>query len=344
MANAVYQPSILSASLGRAWHHDLHRKLSQAAADGFKGVEIFYEDLEYEARRKFGTSSPSSEQLIEAAAGVHETCQSAGLEVIDLQPFLFYDGLLDRAEHDRLIEKIHVWFKIAKALMTRTIQIPANFLPAEKLTGDFNVIASDLRKLADLGLMEEPQVRFAYENLCWSTHVDTWEKAWKICKMVDRPNFGLCLDTFNIAGRVWADPTSPDGKTPNAHVDLKASIEAMVREVDLTKVFFIQVVDAERLASPLVEGHPFHVDEQPARMSWSRNARLFIYEEDRGAYLPVEDVARALIDDMGYKGYVSMELFSRSMSEEGREVPKQHSQRGIRAWEKLKERLQLDVK
>lgn len=340
---ATYQPAILSASLGRAWHHDLHQKLNQAAADGFKGVEIFYEDLEYDARRKFQTENPGPEQLIETAAGINKTCESAGLEVISLQPFLFYDGLLDRAEHDRLIDKIHVWFKIAKELKTTTIQIPANFLPAEKLTGDFNVIADDLRQLADLGLKEEPRVRFAYENLCWSTHVDTWEKAWQVCKMVDRPNFGLCLDTFNIAGRVWADPTSPDGKTANADADLRASVEAMVREVDLAKVFFIQVVDAERLASPLVEGHPFHVDGQPPRMSWSRNARAFMYEEEeRGAYLPVESVAKALIHDMGYTGFVSMELFSRTMSEEGSEVIKQHSQRGIRSWQKLKERLQLD--
>lgn len=183
---ATYQPAILSASLGRAWHHDLHYKLNQAAAAGFKGVEIFYEDLEYDARRKFQTESPSPGQLIEAAAWIHKTCQSAGLEIIALQPFLFYDGLLDRAEHDRLIEKIHVWFRIVKELRINTIQIPANFLPAEKLTGDFNVIADDLRQLADLGLKEEPQVRFAYENLCWSTHVDTVEKAWQICEMVDR--------------------------------------------------------------------------------------------------------------------------------------------------------------
>lgn len=28
---------------------------------------------------------------------------------------------------------------------------------------------------------------------------------------VDRPNFGLCLDTFQITGREWADPSEPDG-------------------------------------------------------------------------------------------------------------------------------------
>jgi 4-hydroxyphenylpyruvate dioxygenase len=126
---------------------------------------------------------------------------------------------------------------------------------------------------------------------------------------VDCPNFGLCLDTFNIADRVWGDPTSVTGKTANADADLKASIEQRVRTVDLSKVFYIQVVDAERQTTPLVKGHPFHVDSQPPRMSWSRNARAFAYEENKGAYLPVEYVAQAIIHQMGYKGVISMELF-----------------------------------
>ncbi|PVI05543.1 xylose isomerase-like protein [Periconia macrospinosa] len=288
---ATFQPAIMSASLGRAWLHDFETKVNEAGQHGFKGIEIFYEDLEY--------------------------------------------------KHDELIEKIHFWFRIVKELKTTTIQIPANFLPADQLTGDMDVIVGDLRQLADLGSKENPQIRFAYENLCWSTHIDTWEKAWEVVQRVDRPNFGLCLDTFNIAGRVWADPTSPDGKTPNADEDLKKSISQMVQQVDLKKVFYIQVVDAERMDSPLVEGHPFHAAGQPARMSWSRNARAFAYEEDRGAYLPVEDIARAIIYDMGYTGFVSMELFSRTMSEEGKHVPAEHAQRGIASWKKLVDRLDL---
>ena len=66
-----------------------------------------------------------------------------------------------------------------------------------------------------------------------------------------------------------------------------------------------------------------------------------MYEEDRGAYLPVEEVARVLIHEMGYKGYVSMELFSRTMADEGKHVPDEHAQRGITAWRKLSERLLL---
>ncbi|CAI6299838.1 unnamed protein product [Periconia digitata] len=338
---ATFQPAIMSASLGRAWLHDLDVKIKEAGKQGFKGIEIFYEDLEYAAKKFSGNEKPTSEDLVGAARQVHAMCQTSGLEIIGLQPFLFYDGLLDRQKHDELIEKIHVWFRIVKELKTETIQIPANFLPADQLTGDMDVIVSDLRQLADLGLKEEPQVRFAYENLCWSTHIDTWEKAWEVVKQVDRPNFGLCLDTFNIVGRVWADPTSPDGKTPNADEDLKNCISQLIQQVDLKKVFYIQVVDAERMTSPLVEGHPFHTPGQPARMNWSRNARAFAYEEDRGAYLPIEGLARAIIYDMGYKGYISMELFSRTMSEEGEHVPGEHARRGIASWEKLVDRLGL---
>ncbi|KAJ5496903.1 hypothetical protein N7463_008890 [Penicillium fimorum] len=315
--------------------------MSQASKAGFKGIEIFYEDLDYFARAISKNQNPTSNQLLQAAGKIHSICQAYGLDIITLQPFLFYEGLKDRAQHAKLIEKMKLWLQLAKCLNTNTIQIPANFLPADQLTDDIDIIVADLRQLADMGAAETPTVRYAYENLCWSTINDTWEKVWDVVKRVDRPNFGICLDTFNIAGRVWADPASPTGKTSNADSDLKESLERMVAEVDVAKVFYLQVVDAERMESPLVPGHPFRVEGQPARMSWSRNARAYMYEEDRGVYLPVEEVARAIVSGLGYKGWVSMELFSRTMAEEGQHVPDQHAQRGIACWKKLQQRLQF---
>jgi 4-hydroxyphenylpyruvate dioxygenase len=340
----LFRPAILSASLGRAWLHDFDEKARQAAEHGFEGIEIFYEDIEYLAKKLHTTEEPDTDQLLLAANHMRQLLDKLKLTVIGLQPFLFYEGLLDREQHARLIEKIKVWFRIAKVLETNTIQIPANFLPAEQLTGDMDVIVEDMIELADRGMQQDPPVRFAYESLCWSTHIDTWEKSWDVVQRVNRPNFGLCLDTFNIAGRVWADPASPTGKTPNANEDLQASIDLLVRQVDLNKVFYIQVVDAERMESALVKGHPFHNEGCPPRMNWSRNARTFLYEEDRGAYLPVEGIARALIEDMGYKGFVSMELFSRTMGEEGKDVPREHARRGIVAWKRFVKRLDLENK
>lgn len=189
-------------------------------------------------------------------------------------------------------------------------------------------------ELADLGLRENPPVRFAYEAVAWGTYLDTWASAWSIICAVNRPNFGMCLDTFHIAGREWADPTSPSGKNPNADSDLAASLARLVKTVDAAKVFYVQIADGERLASPLVKGHELYVEGQPARMTWSRNCRVYPYEE-RG-YLPVVDVARAFFHDgVGFEGWVSMELFSRSMAEEGEGVPGELARRAVVAWRAL---------
>jgi 4-hydroxyphenylpyruvate dioxygenase len=335
-------------SLGRAWHHPLKGKLQQASTAGFRGIEIFHEDLEYFARALSGSENNNdaplpSTQLIAAATEIRKLCSTLNLSIIGLQPFLFYEGLLDRAEHAKRIEKLHVWFEIVDALDVDIIQIPSNFLPAAQLTGDIDTIVDDMVEVADLGAKRSRRIRFAYENLCWGTHVDTWEQAWEIVRRFDRENFGLCLDTFNIAGRVWADPASPDGKVENADEALDASLKRLVKVVDVSKVFYVQLVDAERLEASLIEGHAYYAEDQPARMSWSRNARCFMYENERGAYLPVEKVARAIVGGLGYKGWISMELFSRTMSDSRPGVPEEHSTRAIRSWGKIVDALALDV-
>lgn len=325
-------------SLGRAWVHSLPEKLARASEAGFQGIEIFYEDLEY-AAKTYGEASPAN--LLQAAYEVKKACDSHGLTIIGLQPFLFYEGLKDRQDHAVKIKKLKLWFQIVKIFDTDIIQIPTNFLPADGITDDLDVIVQDMAEVADLGLRENPPVRFAYENLAWGTYIDTWDGMWEVVQRVNRPNFGCCLDTFNIAGRVWADPASETGKTADADRDLKASMERLLRTVDVKKVFYLQVVDGERMASPLVEGHPFYVQGQPARMSWSRNARLFLYEQEKGGYLPSVDVARTVLKDLGFKGWVSMELFSRTMADPDPSVPHTHAQRGIKAWDTLREELNL---
>lgn len=341
-----YKPAIASMSLGRACVHGLENKISQAAAAGFRGVEIFYEDLEYFARTLAGITTdmtPSANQLVAAARQVHKLCEQNALEIIGLQPFLFYEGLLDREQHSKLIEKLHVWLDIADALGTDLIQIPSNFLPASQLTADVDVIVADMVETADIGQARTRPIRFVYENLCWGTHVDTWEAAWEIVRLVDRPNFGICLDTFNIAGRIWADPEVEGGKSEGADERLQASLARLVEVVDVRKVFYIQLVDAERLEAPLDGSHPYYGQGQPARMSWSRNARCFMYETERGAYLPVEEIARTIVHELGYRGYVSMELFSRTMADPDPTVPHTHAQRGIKSWAKIVKNLGLDA-
>jgi 4-hydroxyphenylpyruvate dioxygenase len=341
----TFRPAIASMSLGRAWVHGLENKFAEAANAGFRGIEIFYEDLEYFAKdlAKLAThETPTETHLLEAATRIRSICAYHNLQTIGLQPFLFYEGLVDRTQHAKLIQKLHLWLDIADALGTDTVQIPSNFLPADQLTGDLDVIVKDLVEVADIGAARPKPIRFAYENLCWGTQVDTWEGAWEVVRRVDRANFGICLDTFNIAGRVWADPSRADGRVEEADRKLRESLEAMVRTVDVAKVFYIQLVDAERLDAPLDRGHPYYAEEQPARMSWSRNARCFMGEGERGAYLPVWEVAEAIIHGLGYHGFVSMELFSRTMADPDPSVPREHARRGMVSWGKIKEGLRLD--
>lgn len=353
-------------SLGRAYAgHSLAHKLQCAANHGFEGVEIFYEDLEYLAREQTeaaaapsssgstnglgrAESGPSREQLLAAAQIVHDMCLQNELEIIGLQPFLFYEGLVDRQEHVAMIEKLRLWFEIVKVLGTDVIQIPTQFRRDEGVSGDLETIVADMVEVAELGLKEVPPVKFAYENLAWGTFVDTWEGVWEVVRRVDRWNFGMCLGTFNIVGRVWADPAREDGKVgKDPEGRLADSLERMAKEVDVNKVWYVQVVGAERMQTPLVEGHEWYVEGQPARMSWSRNARLFYGEEQLGQYLPVELAARALLDmpdGLAFEGWVSMELFSRTMNDATETVPDRHARRGAQAWKKLVKDLDLRTK
>ncbi|KAL2828512.1 xylose isomerase-like protein [Aspergillus cavernicola] len=337
---------IPTMSLSRPGLHPLPDKLQSAALHGFQGIELFIDDLTHLASSHFNNS------LLAAASHTATVCKSLSLDIICLQPFGFYEGLLDRSQTNTLLEeKLPLWFQIARILNTDLIQIPANFLANDpdtntpRTTGDLDVIVSDLQTIADLGATQG--FRFVYEALCWSTHIDTWESAWNVVRLVDRENFGLCLDSFNMAGRIYADPEAPSGKTQNAETILAESL-ARLRdwsrsgELDVKKIFYIQLVDAERLSSPLDSTHPFYVAGQPARMNWSRNARLFPCEEERGGYLPVLEIARAFFD-IGFEGWVSLELFSRTCGDPRAGTHGEHAERGMESWRRVVGALGLGV-
>lgn len=294
--------AISTMSLGYAVAHDFETKIKHAAQHSIRGLEIFYADLEALARQLHGSTDWSA--LLDAAERMHDIITAHGMEVVNLQPFSQYEGLLDRAAHSESICKAQWWFQYAKALHTDFISIPANFLDKTLISSDMDLIVADLTELVDLGAKHG--MRFSFEALAWSTYLDTWEQTWEVVRRVNRPNFGLCLDTFNIAGRVYADPSAPSGKTQNADADMKASLARLASTVDVEKIFLIQVVDGERLKSPLSPEHEYWNEEQPERMMWSRNGRLFYGETERGAYLPVKQILDVVIGQLGYRGWVSL--------------------------------------
>ncbi|KAI1333908.1 xylose isomerase-like TIM barrel [Xylariaceae sp. FL0016] len=334
--------AITSMSLGRAWAgHSFSHKLDMAHLYGYKGLELFHEDLLDIAQQLPGGATQENE--LKAASIIRQLCLERGIAILCLQPFAHYEGLRDRRKHAQRLEQLVFWFQLARVLGTDIIQIPSSFLPASELVDDRDLAVADLQKVADMGLQQQRPIRYVYEALCWGTHCDLWEQSWEVVQAVDRPNFGLCLDTFNIAGRIYADPAAPSGRTPDGDAAVRASVARLVATVDVRKVFYVQVVDAERLAAPLVPGHAYHDAAQPARMSWSRNCRLFYGETERGAYLPVAEIARAIFHGLGYEGWVSMELFNRRMGDADEGVPQELASRGAVAWAKLVRDMRLRI-
>lgn len=336
----MIQPAIATVSLGRASAgHDLVQKLHQASSSGFKGVELFFECLEALASKSKDTSgAPSRQEIVDAAIAVQETCEELNLKVVCLQPFVYYEGLVDEYQRQQRVQDLIFWFEICQILKTDLVQIPSNF-QREGTTGDIDCIVADLSLAANLGAHHSPPIRIAYEAVSWGTHIDTWEQAWDIVTRVDLANFGLCLDTFHIAGRVWADPTSEKGLNQDADSELEKTLTKLVNELDPNKIFYVQVSDAEKLHSPLIQGHAlFHATMKP-RMAWSRNARLFPFENERNAYLPIWRICNALFVELKWEGWVSAEIFNQSLFVTGEAVVREHAIRARQSWDVLSEKL-----
>ncbi|KAJ6140614.1 hypothetical protein N7470_010410 [Penicillium chermesinum] len=84
------------------------------------------------------------------------------------------------------------------------------------------------------------------------------------------------------------------------------------RTVSPEEYRFLQLSDATT-ADQEQKGYPNTDLDQPAYMTQSRNCRVFPCEERLGGSLPVMEVAKAVFD-MGYTGWVSMEVFTRTCS------------------------------
>lgn len=235
--------------------------------------------------------------------------------------------------HGEKLIQLRLWLRLCHKLQTQIILIPSSTLPSTQLSEE--ATSKSLCEAADLAAIEQPAVKLAYEALAWGTLVDTWDQSWKYIQQCNRENLGICIDTFNLAGRVYADPTSPDRRLPHAEQELEHSLDVLKKNLDVSKVFYVQLVNAEKMERPIVQGHAWYNKEQPARMTWSRNARLFAYEE--GGYLPVRRIMEVLLKDCKYEGWVSMELFHRGLVDSSSSVPREYAERGMESWKRLKE-------
>lgn len=179
---------------------------------------------------------------------------------------------------------------------------------------DRSLFVNDLQQLADM--LAKHDFRLAYENWCWSTHAPTWADVWDIVDKVNRPNIGLCLDTFQTGGYEWADPTTKTGLVDKPKEQLEAEFKKSMQDLAATvpadKIYLLQISDAYKPKTPFDK----EVDESGTRPRgrWSHDFRPLPFQ----GYLPVVEVAKAVLKT-GFRGWFSYEIFDGGEDGTGKE-------------------------
>lgn len=321
--------AISTPSLSQHPSHSLEHKIRAASQAGYNGIEIVFGELETWSRSQ-------NISILAGAEKIQTICSKNRLDILSLAPFENFEG--DQSPLKERLQKASLWIDVARKLRAPYLQVPAHYGTDAK--GEKNIIVSELRQLADLGSSQNPSVSIAYEPMSWSTHYPTWESALQLVEAVNRPNFGLCLDTFHIATRLWGDPHAISGKFPDADRSLRESLQRYLNSCPLEKVFFVQLSDGEKFNPPFSKAHPWYLEGEAPQFTWSKHARPFPYESHFGAYLPVAEIARAWIVEKGYKGWVSLEIFDRRMRQ-GDIQPEAAARRGMKSWKRLQKDLNV---
>lgn len=307
MASSIKVPlCFASCSIGLP-RHTLHQKIEAIRHAGFTAIELSMPDLIFFASQHFGKDIEEDdyESLCEAGAEVGTLCESHDIQVLVLQPFSNFEGWpRESKERYEAFKKARGWMGIMDAVGTDMLQVGSSDSPG--ISTDFEQLAEDLRDLADL--MAPKGFKIAYENWCWASQAPNWADVWKIVKMADRPNIGLCLDTFQTAGGEWADPTTESGLLPGlteteVNTGYQESLNELSRTVPGDKIFFLQISDAYRMSPPLGANE---TDEGLSpRGQWSHDYRPLPYD---GGYLPISQFVAAVLST-GFRGWFSMEVF-----------------------------------
>ncbi|KAJ5532462.1 hypothetical protein N7494_009014 [Penicillium frequentans] len=333
--------AIATNSLGKSVAgHTIHRKLEAAKSHGFDGVEVAFECLDAHAAT-FASLKTRNDKLRAAASDVYSKATSLSLSLIALNPFRDYDGLKSAQEVDVRLEEAELWCQLCQIMRIPIFQICSALYPIDesRITSDPVVIAANMRKLGLLA--QKYNLRVGYEAPAWGIHKNTWQHIQEVIDLVNLPNVGHCLDTFHIASRETGDPfnaTSPVRK--DGHGRLQKSLDELKRTVNPQKIVYLQLSDAI-VADPEQKGYPVKDLKQPPFMIQSRNCRIFPCESFLGGTLPAVEVAKAVFD-IGYNGWVSMEVFHTDMFDTRASVPDDWARRGMESWRRVVARCGLN--
>ncbi|KAK4234041.1 xylose isomerase-like protein [Achaetomium macrosporum] len=324
-----------SCSIGLP-RHTLHQKIEAIREAGFDGIELSFPDLQAYASRHFGREIAGDDygSLCEAAKAVGTMCAGHGLKVLVLQPFSNFEGWPQGSQqHREAFARAEAWIDIMEAAGTDMLQVGSSDSP--DMLRDVDQLAADLASLADM--LAARGFRLAYENWCWATCAPRWKDVWEIVKKADRPNIGLCLDTFQTAGGEWGDPTTKSGRIEAGGIAAEdvskayaASLDELARIVPADKIYFLQISDAYRPAPPLGTAVDPESGLRP-RGRWSHEHRPLPYD---GGYLPIKEFVRAVLAT-GFRGWCSIEVFDGRFEEKYGDDLRKFAKRGMEAYQRL---------
>lgn len=159
----------------------LEEKISAIAEAGFRGVELFENDL---------IVFPGSVQQ----AG--ELIRAQGLTLVTLQPFRDFEGLTGLARQrafDRAEQKFDQMAELGTDLLMCCSTVHPDALPGlDRAAADYAELGE---RAARRGL------RVAFEALAWGKHLHDYRDSWEVVRRANHPAVGLVLDTFHIFSR-----------------------------------------------------------------------------------------------------------------------------------------------
>lgn len=197
------QTAIATVSMGGV----LNDKLQAIAAAGFKGVEIFENDL-----LSFNGTP----------ADVRRMAEDLGLKIIALQPFRDFEGMPE-PQRSRGFARAERKFEVMRELGTDLLLVCSNVSP--DCLGGIDRAAADLRELGERAAKHG--MRVGFEALAWGRYINEYRDSWEVVRRADHPAVGLVLDTFHMMAR-------------------KTDLAAM-RAIPRDKIFLVQVADAPML-------------------------------------------------------------------------------------------------
>lgn len=293
-------------------------RLDAISDAGFAAIELSFPDILSYGTQHLGRDVDPKDynEICSIASKIREECQKRKLEIMMLQPFSNFEGWKEGSDGRKdAFERADGWIRIMQACGTDMLQVGSTDTPGVKL--DRARIVSDLRELADMLAVQN--FRLAYENWCWSTHAPDWKDVWEIVKAVDRPNVGLCLDTFQSGGGEWADPTTPSGLLEDVSKDeldrrFRKSLNDLSNTVPKDRIYLLQISDAYKPPTPLKT----EVNESGMRPRgrWSHDFRPLPYN---GGYLPVAEFTKSVLKT-GFRGWFSYEVFDGGPEGKGDDV------------------------